>query len=82
MTEQLAIVQRIFRTAVERQGSAAHLAAHLGVTLQQMRSYVAGEEMPSDLVLLRVVNLILQDLPSIRGQFSKAAWTSLALPRD
>jgi len=81
MDEQLAIIRRIFRAALDKKGSAARLAHHLGVSFPQLGSYLRGEAMPSDLVLLRAVDLILDDLPRIRAEFSSEVWTSLALPR-
>ncbi len=82
MEEQLAIVRRIFRAAVEKEGSAARLAHQLGLSFRELGTYLRGEAMPSEYVLLRAVSLILEELPSIRAASSNDAWISLALPRE
>lgn len=78
--EQVAIVRRIFTAAIAKHGSAAQLAAYLGVSLADLQLYLDGEAMPADFLLLRTVNLLLEELPTIRKHFSAAAWISLALP--
>jgi hypothetical protein len=82
MEEQLAIVQRIFRAAVDKEGSAARVAHYLGLSCRDLGTYFRGEAMPPDYVLLRAVHLILEELPSIRATSSQDAWRSLALPRE
>jgi len=81
MDEQLAIIRRIFRAALYKKGSAARLAHHLGLSFPQLGTYLRGEAMPSELVLLHAVELVLDDLPHIRAEFSSEVWNSLALPR-
>ena len=36
--------------------------------------------MPPEAVLVRAVEMIIEDLPTIRSGFSEAAWRSLPLP--
>lgn len=79
--EANAIVQRLFQLASQRVGSAAALARSLGLSYSDVQTYVAGEAMPPDEVLLRTVDLVLDDLKTIRGTFSEQAWQSLGLPR-
>lgn len=77
VNEQLAILRRIFVRAGERLGSVEGLAAHLGVSEKQIRAFLVGAAMPSDAVLLRAVEIVLDDLPAIQAEFSKEAWGSL-----
>jgi hypothetical protein len=80
MDEQQAIVQRIFTRAAEKMGSVAALALHIRATYSEIRTYIAGEAMPPEDLLLRAVDLLIDELPVLRSHFSKAAWQSLALP--
>jgi hypothetical protein len=41
---------------------------------------MSGHAMPPEAVLVRAVELIIEDVPSIRSGFSDAAWRSLPLP--
>src|SRR6266849_9124714 len=74
--ETQAIVQRLFARAAERQGSAAALAHHLNVTYSELRTYISGEAMPPEFILLRAVNLLIDELPEIQRGFSQRAWRS------
>jgi hypothetical protein len=80
MDESSAIVQRLFTVAAQRVGSASALGRHLGLTYAELRPYLAGEAMPPEQVLLRTVEVVMEDLPLIRSGFSENAWRSLALP--
>lgn len=77
MNEQLTILRRILVTAGRRAGSVEGLAAHLGVSEKQIRAFLVGAATPSDAVLLKAVEIILDDLPAIRAEFSEKAWRSL-----
>jgi len=77
MEESLAIVQRIFTCAAMKVGSAAHLADYLGIGHGDIGLYLRGQAMPTDLVLLKVVDLLIEEMPAIRSEFSEAAWKAL-----
>lgn len=77
MDEQLAILRRIFVRAGERLGSPEALAAHLGVTDKELRAILVGAARPSEGVILRAVELIIDELPAIRADFSDKAWRTL-----
>lgn len=61
-------------------GSASALALHLRIPYSELATYLAGHAMPPEAVLVRAVELIIEDLPTIRSGFSDAAWRSLPLP--
>jgi hypothetical protein len=82
MEESLAIIQRIFTCAAMKIGSAAHLADHLGIGHGDIGLYLRGQTMPTDLVLLKVVDLLIEEMPAIRSEFSEAAWKALGRPGD
>jgi len=79
--ESQAIVQRIFTRAAENVGSTAAVARQLGVPYSEIKTYLAGEAMPPEELLLRAVELVLEELPAIRRAFSERAWRSLGLPK-
>ena len=72
--EQLVIVRRIFVAACYRFGSAASFADFLGISQSELSQLLEGSVMPSDAVLLRAVDLIIEDLPMMRAEFSPAIW--------
>jgi hypothetical protein len=74
LAEELAIVRRIFVAACRKFGSAASFAAFLGISHSELSSFLEGRAMPSDAVLLHAVEQILDDVPSLRVEFSAAAW--------
>jgi hypothetical protein len=80
MAESAAIVQRIFVRAAERLGSAAALAHHLGLAYQELRHYLYGQAVPPEQVLLRTVDLVIEDLKALRSTCSESAWRALSLP--
>ena len=80
MEESNAIVQRLFTLAAQRVGSAYALGRHLGLTYAEVQPYLAGEAIPPEELVLRTVDLVIEDLPIIRGAFSEQAWRALALP--
>ena len=63
-----------------RVGSTAALAKYLAIPYSEVRTYASGDAMPPEDVLLRTVELLLDELPAIRSGFSQAAWRSLRLP--
>jgi hypothetical protein len=81
MSEQHRIIQRLFIRAAEKHGSTAFLALHLAIPYSELRLYIQGEAMPLEVILLKVVDLILEELPAIRSEFSPDLWASLALPK-
>ena len=81
MEESKAIVQRLFTLAAQRSGSASALGRTLGLSYAELQPYLAGEAIPPEHVLLRTVELVIDELKTIRGTFSEQAWRSLALPQ-
>lgn len=81
MSEELAIVQRLFTRAAMRVGSATVLAHELGISYREVRSYMYGEAMPAEDLLLRVTDVILQELASIKADSNADAWHKL-FPRQ
>ena len=79
--EEHAIIRRIYAAAAAKIGSVAHLAEHLGLGYADVLAYVEGKALPPDEILLRTVDLLLEELPAIRGEFSPDAWRALSLPR-
>jgi hypothetical protein len=77
MSEELAIVQRLFTRAAMRVGSATVLARELGLLYADVRRYMYGEAMPPEDVLLRVTEVILQDLQDIQAHSDADAWKKL-----
>lgn len=80
MSERHAVIQRLFTRAAEKSGGASGLARELRLPYFEMQQYINGDSMPPEAVLLRVVGLILEDLPEIRAEFPPEIWQSLSLP--
>jgi hypothetical protein len=78
--EERRIVRRLFLRAAERFGSASALARSVGLTYRDIRSYLNGDAIPSEDVLLRTVTLVVDDLDVLKAEFSAHAWSSLSLP--
>ena len=78
--ESNAIVQRLYALAAQRIGSAAALGRYLGLSYAELAPYLAGEAIPPEELLLRTVDLVIDDLPILRSGFSEQAWRALALP--
>ena len=78
--EETRLVRRILTTATKKYGSAARLAEHLNVTYAEFGTYIAGKASPPEKVLLRAVEVILDEVPAMRREFSKEAWRALRLP--
>jgi len=81
MSEQHRIIQRLFIRAAEKHGSTAFLARHLAIPYSELRLYIQGEAMPPEAIILRAVDLILEELPAIRSEFAPEAWASLSPPK-
>jgi hypothetical protein len=77
MSEELAIVQRLFTRAAMRIGSATVLARELGISYSEVHAYMYGEAMPPEDLLLRVTEAILQDLEYIKAHSDPNAWQKL-----
>jgi hypothetical protein len=80
MGERQAIVKRIFMCAAQRLGSTSAVAREVGITFSELRTYISGDAMPPEEVLLKVVNIIIDQIPVIRPEFSGEDWRSLRLP--
>ena len=61
-------------------GSASALAQQIRIPYSELRGYLDGEAMPPEDILLRAVDVILDELPAIRSEFSPEVWRSLSLP--
>ena len=72
-------MQHLFALALQRMGSASALGRHLGVLYSELRTYLTGEAMPPNEVLLRAVDLVMEDLKAVESRFSERAWRSLPL---
>ena len=81
MDEANAIVRRLFERAAERVGSVYALGRLLNLGDYDLKRYLAGEAIPPEEVLLRTVDLVVDDLRIMRGSFSEQAWHSLGFPR-
>ena len=75
-------MQRIFVRCAEKVGSASALALRLRISYSELATYLAGHAMPPEAVLVRAVELVIEELPSIRTGFSESAWSALPLPRQ
>ena len=80
VNERQSIVRRIFMCAAERLGSTSILARDAGITFSELRTYLSGEAMPPEEVLLKVVEIIIDQIPVIRTEFPIEDWRSLRLP--
>jgi hypothetical protein len=78
--EEKAIVRRLFARAAERTGSASALAQSLGLPYTAIRGYLAGEALPPEDLMLRTLELIIEDL-ELKHEISSQAWMSL-LPSE
>ena len=72
-----ALVQRLFVRAAQRLGGSAALGQHLGLTYSELRAYLSGEARAPTEVLLRTVDLVIEDLDVIKDGFSEEVWRAL-----
>jgi len=56
--ESTAVAQRLLALAAQCVGSKAALVRHLGLTHSELRTYLTGEAMPPEEVLLRALELV------------------------
>jgi len=71
------VVQRLFVAAAHRLGGASALSAHLRVSDSDLRTFLTGEAIPSQPIVLRAVDVVIDDFHTLRREFSPEAWTSL-----
>ena len=71
------VVQRLFVEAARRLGSAEALGARLELEEGDLRKFLTGESIPPQRVLLRALDVVLEDFHAIRREFSEEAWRSL-----
>ena len=81
MDDQHRIILRLFSRAADKVGSVAHLGSMLAIPYADVSAYIQGMAIPPEDVLLRLVALILDDLPQIRREAPADAWDSLRLPK-
>ena len=53
---------------------------NLGIPYAELTLYLQGKSIPGDDVLLRAVEIILDELPGIRRTTSPEVWEALRLP--
>ena len=82
LAESAAMVQRIFVRAAERMGSAKALAGHLGLSYAELRRYLYAQAVPPEHILLRTVDLVIDDLKVLKSMCSETTWRALSLPAN
>ena len=60
--------RRILARAAARLGGEETLAQHLQITPTRLRRYLCGASPVPDLVLLRTVDIVLEELPALIGE--------------
>ena len=75
--EAKAIVQRLFVRAAQRAGGTVALGTYLGLTYSELRRYLSGEAIPPGEVLLKALDLALEDVDLIKSGSSDQAWRFL-----
>ncbi len=78
--ERTAVIRRLFIRAAQKLGSANALCEVCGIAYPDCHSYLSGEAVPSEEVLPRAVDVVLDELPAIRSEFPQEVWRSLSLP--
>jgi hypothetical protein len=79
--DQHRIILKLFSRAAHKVGSVAHLGVILAIPYGEVNLYLQGKAIPPEEILLRLVTIILDDLPEIRRDTSAEAWESLRLPK-
>lgn len=77
MEDLHAVVQRLFVLAAQRIGGASALAKALDLDASEIKRYLAGEAVPPEDVLLRAVDLVLEDLKGLQVGISRETWREL-----
>jgi hypothetical protein len=80
VSEEFAIVERLFIRASMKLGSVQRLATQIGCGYADALRYMDGMAIPPDDGLLRAVEVVIDELPELRAAFSKEAWRALSLP--
>lgn len=73
MEESNDLIQRLFALAARRAGGVSALVRHLGVTYSELTTYLTGEAMPPEEVLLRTLHLVSEDLKVVDSGLSEQA---------
>ena len=73
------LILRLFSRAAAEVGSVRQLALRLGISYADVATYMQGNAVPPEPILLKAVELILDDLAYFRVNFPDA-WQSLSLP--
>lgn len=80
MDDEHRLVSRLFSRAAVRVGSVGLLALRIKASPKEVLRYMQGEAIPPEDVLLRAVDIILDELSTFRGEFAPQVWQSLSLP--
>ena len=80
MDEEHQLTQRLFNRAAERVGGATRLKQRLRISSNDVLMYLQGKAIPPEAVMLRAVEIVLDELPRFRSEFSSQAWRALSLP--
>jgi hypothetical protein len=75
------LILRLFSRAAARAGNVGHLALRIKASPNEVLKYMQGEAIPPEDVLLRAVEIILDELPKFRAEASPEVWRSLSLPQ-
>ena len=81
MDEEHELILRLFSRAAARVGNVSHLALRIKASPNEVLRYMQGEAIPPEDVLLRTVEIILDELPRFRSEVSAEVWRSLSLPK-
>jgi hypothetical protein len=81
MDEEHRLTQSLFNRAAERVGSATRLQQRLRISSNDVLMYLQGKAIPPEAVMLRAVEIVLDELPRFRSEFSSEAWQALSLPK-
>jgi hypothetical protein len=75
-------IQRLFALAAQRVGGGPPLVQHLRITYSELRTYLAGEAMPPEEVLLRAVDLLIEDSKAMTNGLSEQAIRSFLVSQS
>lgn len=81
MDDEHRLIERLFNRAAERVGSASGLKRRLRISSNEVLMYLQGKAIPPEAVMLRTVEIVLDELPRLRSEFSREAWRALSLPQ-